>query len=171
MRGHVDGWVERRSVRLNEPRRVLGHDHSNCHLRVLSVRSPARDDRDDPVPLLYLPLIAAVAWFLVWHMTANTWILSGRVAHMAIPRICYAGCRRRHVALLHGQADLRQAGESCRPGAAPEERTAGAARARFEKSAGRSRAASSPRVRGLPGQRVSIAECAVPSGSSVAISI
>lgn len=29
------------------------------------------------VPLLYLLLIAAVAWFLVWHLTANTWILSG----------------------------------------------------------------------------------------------
>ena len=29
------------------------------------------------VPLLYLLLIAAVAWFLVWHLTTNTWILSG----------------------------------------------------------------------------------------------
>jgi Zn-dependent protease with chaperone function len=29
------------------------------------------------VPLLYLLLIAAVAWFLVWHVTTNTWILSG----------------------------------------------------------------------------------------------
>lgn len=29
------------------------------------------------VPLLYLLLIAAVAWFLVWHLTANVWILSG----------------------------------------------------------------------------------------------
>ncbi|HET9360991.1 MAG TPA: M48 family metalloprotease [Vicinamibacterales bacterium] len=28
------------------------------------------------VPLLYLLLIGAVAWFLVWHLTANTWILS-----------------------------------------------------------------------------------------------
>jgi Zn-dependent protease with chaperone function len=29
------------------------------------------------VPLLYLLLIAVVAWFLVWHLTTNTWILSG----------------------------------------------------------------------------------------------
>jgi Zn-dependent protease with chaperone function len=29
------------------------------------------------VPMLYLLLIAAVAWFLVWHVTTNTWILSG----------------------------------------------------------------------------------------------
>ena len=29
------------------------------------------------VPLLYLLLIALVAWFLVWHVTTNTWILSG----------------------------------------------------------------------------------------------
>ena len=29
------------------------------------------------VPLVYLLLIAAVAWFLVWHLTANTWILGG----------------------------------------------------------------------------------------------
>ena len=30
------------------------------------------------VPLLYLLLIAAVGWFLVWHLTANTWILVGK---------------------------------------------------------------------------------------------
>ena len=29
------------------------------------------------VPMLYLLLIAAVGWFLVWHVTANTWILRG----------------------------------------------------------------------------------------------
>jgi Zn-dependent protease with chaperone function len=29
------------------------------------------------VPLLYLLLIAAVAWLLVWHLTTNTWILHG----------------------------------------------------------------------------------------------
>jgi Zn-dependent protease with chaperone function len=29
------------------------------------------------VPLLYISLIAAVAWALVWHLSANTWILSG----------------------------------------------------------------------------------------------
>jgi Zn-dependent protease with chaperone function len=29
------------------------------------------------VPLLYLLLIAVAAWFLVWHLTTNTWILSG----------------------------------------------------------------------------------------------
>lgn len=30
------------------------------------------------VPLLYLLLIGAVGWFLVWHLTANTWILDGK---------------------------------------------------------------------------------------------
>ena len=30
------------------------------------------------VPMLYLLLIALVTWFLVWHVTANTWILSLR---------------------------------------------------------------------------------------------
>jgi Zn-dependent protease with chaperone function len=29
------------------------------------------------VPMLYLLLIAAVAWFLLWHLTTNTWILAG----------------------------------------------------------------------------------------------
>jgi Zn-dependent protease with chaperone function len=30
------------------------------------------------VPLLYLLLIGAVGWFLVWHLTADTWILHGK---------------------------------------------------------------------------------------------
>jgi Zn-dependent protease with chaperone function len=29
------------------------------------------------VPLLYLLLIATVGWFLLWHLTTNTWILDG----------------------------------------------------------------------------------------------
>ena len=29
------------------------------------------------VPMLYLLLIAIVGWFLVWHLTTNTWILHG----------------------------------------------------------------------------------------------
>src|SRR6185436_9462239 len=29
------------------------------------------------VPLLYLLLIAGVAWFLFWHLTTNAWILRG----------------------------------------------------------------------------------------------
>ena len=44
------------------------------------------------LPLLYLALIACAAWGVLWHITHNTWIMTGEGGHGGIVRlILYAG--------------------------------------------------------------------------------